>query len=178
MLRNSGSKDKIALFIDAGNLAYMTMALHMRIDYGRFREYFKQYGNLVYAGYYTGVAEDDLGNRKLQPLLDWLADHEYTLVTKPTKSYTQSDGSVKVKGNMDTEITYDMAVMSQYVDRLVLVTGDGDFAYPVREIVRKCTPVDVVASREANMLSGDLRAAASRVIDLVHMRQHIISLPT
>lgn len=166
-------QERIALFIDAGNLSYMSNALNMKIDFERFRMLFESRGNLVYAGYYTAVEEDDDGNRRLQPLLDFLSDHGYTLVTKPTKAYRQPNGSIKVKGNMDTEITYDMVDIGQHAERIVLVTGDGDFAYPVRNIIRKCTPVDVVASREANMLSGDLRKAASRVIDLVDMRKYI-----
>lgn len=169
----SNHQERIALFIDAGNLSYMSGALQMRIDFDLFLQFFSRMGTVVYAGYYTAVEEDEAGNRKLQPLLDWLADHGYTLVTKPTKAYRQLNGSIKVKGNMDTEITYDMVDIGNHADRLVLVTGDGDFAYPVRNIIRKCTPVDVVASREANMLSGDLRKAASRVIDLVDMRKYI-----
>lgn len=173
MLRSN--KDRIALFIDAGNLAYMTTALQMKIDFVAFRNYFLRIGDPVFCGYYTAVEEEEDGNRRLQPLIDFLSDHGYSLITKPTKAYRQVDGRVKVKGNMDTEITYDMAVMCEYVDRLILVTGDGDFAYPVSKIVHKCTPVDVVASRQAGMLSGDLRKAASRVIDLVDMRPHICS---
>lgn len=178
----NGSIEKIALFVDAGNLAYMTNALGIKLNFDLFLDYFnKRNTTVVYAGFYTAVETIDGlpegRNRPLQPMLDHLSDHGYTLVTKPTKSYRQADGVNKVKGNMDVEIAWDIAEMWPHVDRIVLVTGDGDFKSVVEGVIKKGRPVHVVAARSANMLSADLRKAASKVIDLADIYKKISDQP-
>lgn len=169
---------KVALFIDAANFSHITRRLNMRVDYAKFFNYFNNRNNtVVYAGFYTGVEEQEDGNQPLRRLLDWLEDHRYHVVSKPTKSYRQADGTAKIKGNMDSELVTDMLEMCHHVDRIVLVSGDGDFAYPVRHIVKKGCLVTIVASRRGDMLSSELRVAASDMIDLADMQMAICQEP-
>src|SRR5437660_819895 len=139
------SREKVALFVDAGNLAFMQKQLNIRIDFDMFLKFFKtRRTTVVYAGYYTAVKQDRNGNRPLQPLLDFVGDHGYSLVTKPTKSYTQDDGIEIIKGNMDVELTCDVLELTEFVDRVILVTGDGDFSELVRRVIKQGVPVTIV----------------------------------
>lgn len=165
-----GAPEKIALFIDAGNLAYMAKAMGFQIDFKKFRSFFMTRDTrLVYAGYFTAVREMD-GHRELQPLIDWLQDHGYNVIQKPTKEYARNDGSIKVKGNMDMEMAVGMIAMYEFVDRIVLVTGDGDFKPVVEYIQNRGCPITVVGGRSSRMLSSDLAKVANQVIDLADVR--------
>ena len=60
----------------------------------------------------------------IRPLVDWLNYNGFTMVTKPAKEYTDSQGRRKVKGNMDIELTVDAMELAPRVDHIVLFSGD------------------------------------------------------
>ena len=90
--------ERIALFIDGANLYATAKALGFDIDYKRLLSLFRSKGNLVRALYYTALAEDQEYS-SIRPLIDWLDYNGYTMVTKPTKEYTDASGRRKVKGS-------------------------------------------------------------------------------
>ena len=98
--------ERIALFIDGANLYATAKALGFDIDYKRLLALFRTKGQLVRAQYYTALAEDQEYS-SIRPLVDWLDYNGYTMVTKPTKEFTDSFGRRKIKGNMDIELTVD-----------------------------------------------------------------------
>ncbi len=52
----------------------------------------------------------------------------YIVVLKPTTSYKDNDGNIKVKGNVDTDLVlYAAAKEIDNYDKAIIVTGDGDF---------------------------------------------------
>ena len=73
----------------------------------------------------------------LRPLVDWLDYNGYTMVTKPTKEFTDATGRRKIKGNMDIELAIDVMEMAQHLDHIVLFSGDGDFRRLVEAVQRK-----------------------------------------
>ena len=95
--------ERIALFIDGANLYATAKALGFDIDYKRLLALFRSKGQLVRALYYTALAEDQEYS-SIRPLVDWLDYNGYTMVTKPTKEFTDSFGRRKIKGNMDIEL--------------------------------------------------------------------------
>src|SRR5689334_18585978 len=119
-------REKIAVFIDAVNLDYTCKALGMEINWLKFRSFFSSSGKyLAVMKYYTAIDELPNGTRPLQPLLDFLSDNGYELVTKRAKAYVnQQTGVRRVKGNIDVELTCDILAVCDYVDRVVLVSGD------------------------------------------------------
>jgi uncharacterized LabA/DUF88 family protein len=82
---------KIALFIDGANLHATAKALGFEVDYRQLLQAFGDQGTLLRAIYYTAVAEDQQFS-SLRPLTDWLDYNGYTVVTKPTKEFTDSSG--------------------------------------------------------------------------------------
>lgn len=172
--KSTFQRERIGLFVDGTNMFYLAAALHCRIDYVKFLNYFKTRHTFVaYAGYYTAIEEKANGDRPIQPLVDFLSANGYSLVTKMTRSYTQPDGSTKLTGNVDVDLACDMLEIAPFLDRAILVSGDGDFARLVTSVQRKGVPVTVVSSKRMRMLSEDLRKAASTVIDLADIQEEV-----
>jgi uncharacterized LabA/DUF88 family protein len=159
--------ERIALFVDGANLYAAARTLGFDIDYKRLREEFSQRGMLVRAFYYTAVMEDQ-DYSPLRPLVDWLDYNGYTMVTKPTKEYTDAQGRRKIKGNMDIELAVDMMEMAQYVDHMVLFSGDGDFRRLIEAVQRRGRRVTVVSTirTQPPMIADELRRQADLFIEL------------
>ena len=120
------SDERIALFIDGANLYATAKALGFDIDYKLMLKHFRSNGHLVRALYYTAIAEDQEYS-SIRPLIDWLDYNGYTMVTKPTKEFTDATGRRKIKGNMDIELAVDAMGLAEHLDHIVLFSGDGDF---------------------------------------------------
>ena len=125
--------ERLAIFIDGANLYATAKALGFDIDYKRVLALFRTKGQLVRALYYTALTEDQEYS-SIRPLVDWLDYNGFTMVTKPTKSFTDALGHRKIKGNMDIELTVDAMRLVEHLDHIVLFTGDGDF----RALVAPC----------------------------------------
>ena len=103
-------EERLALFIDGANLYSAARALGFDIDYKSLLNHFAGQGRLLRAFYYTALVEDQEYS-PIRPLIDWLDYNGYTLVTKPTKEFTDSMGRRKIKGNMDIELAIDVMEM-------------------------------------------------------------------
>ena len=159
--------DRTALFIDGANLYSATKALDFDIDYKRLLKEFSTRVNLIRAFYYTALNED-AEYSPLRPLIDWLDYNGYTMVTKPTKEFTDSQGRRRIKGNMDIEIAVDAMEMSEHLDHMILFSGDGDFRSLVEAVQRKGVRVTVISTIKSQppMIADELRRQADSFIEL------------
>ena len=105
------SEERIAIFIDGSNLYSAAGAWQFDIDYKRLLDLFRSKGRLIRAFYYTALLEDQEYS-PIRPLVDWLDYNGYTMVTKPTKEFTDLMGRRRIKGNMDIELAIDMLEMA------------------------------------------------------------------
>jgi uncharacterized LabA/DUF88 family protein len=171
--------ERIALFIDGANLYATAKALGFDIDYKRLLSVFRTKGRLVRALYYTALAEDQEYS-SIRPLIDWLDYNGYTMVTKPTKEYTDSTGRRKIKGNMDIELAVDAMELSDHLDHVVLFSGDGDFRPLVAALQNKGIRVSVASTLHTQppMVADDLRRQADQFIDLADLEKDISRDPT
>ena len=167
-------QERIALFIDGANLYAAARALGFDIDYRRLLQVFADKGHLVRAFYYTALVEDQEYS-PIRPLVDWLDYNGYTMVTKPTKEYTDASGRRKIKGNMDIELAIDMMEMAKHLDHIVLFSGDGDFRRLVEAVQRKGVRVTVVSTIRSSppMVADELRRQADVFIDLSDLSENI-----
>jgi uncharacterized LabA/DUF88 family protein len=167
-------QEKLALFIDGANLYGAAKGLQFDIDYKRLLELFARKGILVRAFYYTAVAEDQEFS-PLRPLVDWLDYNGFSVVTKPLKEFTDAQGRRRVKGNMDIELAVDAMELSDYLDHVVLFSGDGDFRSLVEALQHKGKRVSVVSTLATNppMVADELRRQADQFIDLAHLQEEI-----
>lgn len=164
--------EKLAIFIDGSNLYATAKSLNFDIDYGRLRRYFAEKSRLVRANYYTALIED-VEYSPLRPLVDWLDYNGFTMITKPTKEFTDERGDKRIKGNMDMELAIDMMGMAEHVDHMVLFSGDGDFRRLVEAVQRRGVRVSVVSSTKTNpsMIADELRRQADSFIEIANMEE-------
>ena len=167
-------EEKLALFIDGSNLYAAAKALDFDIDYRLLLTWAAKQGRLVRAFYYTALLEDQEYS-PIRPLVDWLDYNGYTMVTKPTKEFVDSQGRRKIKGNMDIELAVDMMEMADNVDHIMLFSGDGDFRRLIEAAQRKGVRVTVVSTvRSAPpMVADELRRQADYFLDLQVLAKHI-----
>jgi len=160
-------EERFALFIDGANLYATTKALGFDIDYKRLLSHFKSKGRLVRALYYTAISEDQEYS-SIRPLIDWLDYNGYTMVTKPTKEYTDAAGRRKIKGNMDIELAVDAMELADNLDHIVLFSGDGDFRSMVEAVQKKGKRVTIVSTLQTNppMIADELRRQSDEFIDI------------
>jgi uncharacterized LabA/DUF88 family protein len=168
-------EERIGLFIDGSNLYSAARALGFDIDYKRLLDLFGAKGRLIRAFYYTALL-DEQEYSPIRPLVDWLDYNGYTMVTKPTKEYTDAAGRRKIKGNMDIELAIDVMEMAQHLDHIVLFSGDGDFRRLVEAVQRKGVRVTVVSTiRSAPpMIADELRRQADNFVELQDLAQSIM----
>ena len=166
--------ERVALFIDGANLYATAKSLGFDIDYKRLLALFGSKGQLVRALYYTALAEDQEYS-SIRPLIDWLDYNGYTMVTKPTKEFTDATGRRKIKGNMDIELAVDAMELSEHLDHIVLFSGDGDFRSLVEALQHKGKRVSVVSTLTTNppMVADELRRQADQFIDLAYLQNEI-----
>lgn len=167
-------RERIALFIDGANLYATSKSLSFDIDYKRMLGFFSQKGYMLRAYYYTALIEDQEYS-SIRPLIDWLDYNGYSVITKPTKEFTDASGRRKVKGNMDMELAIDAMELAPNVDHVILFSGDGDFRYLVEALQRKGKKVSVVSTVNTNppMIADDLRRQADNFIELVDLKKEI-----
>ena len=170
--------ERIALFIDGANLYATAKALGFDIDYKRLLALFRQKGQLIRALYYKALAEDQEYS-SIRPLIDWLDYNGYTMVTKPTKEFTDASGRRKIKGNMDIELTVDAMRLSDSLDHIVLFSGDGDFRGLVAALQQKGRRVSVVSTLQTSppMVADELRRQSDQFIDLADLETLICRDP-
>jgi uncharacterized LabA/DUF88 family protein len=167
-------QERLALFIDGSNLYSAARALGFDIDYKRLLNEFAAKGHLIRAFYYTALVEDQEYS-PIRPLVDWLDYNGYTMVTKPTKEFTDATGRRKIKGNMDIELAIDVMEMAEHLDHVVLFSGDGDFRRLVEAVQRKGLRVTVVSTVRSQppMVADELRRQADHFMELQELAPKI-----
>ena len=160
-------EDRSAIFIDGANLYGAARSLGFEIDYKKLLKWGASKGRLVRAFYYTALIEDQEYS-PIRPLVDWLDYNGYTMVTKPTKEFTDATGRRKIKGNMDIELAVDVMEMADHVNHIILFSGDGDFRRLVESVQRKGVRVTVVSTVRSQppMVADGLRRQADHFLEL------------
>jgi uncharacterized LabA/DUF88 family protein len=163
-------EERIGLFIDGANLYAAARTLGFDIDYKRLLEHFAAKGRLLRAFYYTALVEDQEYS-PIRPLIDWLDYNGYTMVTKPTKEFTDDAGRRRIKGNMDIELAIDVMEMTPHLDHIILFSGDGDFRRLVEAVQRKGVRVSVVSTIRSNppMIADELRRQSDSFVELADL---------
>src|SRR6201747_2080869 len=165
-------REKVVLFIDGANLYATSKAIGIDIDYRRLLAEFQSKAYLLRAYYYTALVEDQEYS-SIRPLIDWLDYNGFTMVTKPTKEFTDATGRRKIKGNMDIELAVDAMRLAESLDHIVLFSGDGDFRSLVGALQQMGKRVSVVSTLQTQppMVADELRRQADQFVDLADLEQ-------
>lgn len=128
---------KIAVLVDVQNVYYTTRSAYKRnFNYNLFWKKISEQGEIVHAFAYAV----DRGDEKQQQFQNILRAIGFKVKLKPF--IQRADGSAK--GDWDVGITIDALDVAEQVNKIIFVTGDGDFAILVDKIRSKYnTDVDV-----------------------------------
>jgi uncharacterized LabA/DUF88 family protein len=151
---------RVGIFVDVPNIMYAAERFGVNIDFGRLREMLSEHRELVRASAYAPISDDPQARVEQQRFVAPFLNKGYRIVTKPLKRF--ADGSMKA--NFDVELAIDVLTMSERLDVVCLVSGDGDFRRLVEMVASKGVRVEVVAF--AASTSMELRNVADHYIDL------------
>ncbi|MEP5231404.1 MAG: NYN domain-containing protein [Alloalcanivorax sp.] len=148
----------VLILVDVQNVYYTTrQAFNRRFDYNTFWSSVTSEGQVVKAIAYA----IDRGDKKQSEFQNILRAIGFEVKLKPF--IQRSDGSAK--GDWDVGIAIDALEYAAEVDRVVLVSGDGDFDLLVDKLrVGKGKHVDVYGV--APLTADSLARAASRFIPI------------
>jgi uncharacterized LabA/DUF88 family protein len=148
-----GARERVAILVDVQNVYYTTReAFGRHFDYNAFWTRFAVGREVVVANAYA-VDRGDARQRQFQTILRGIG---FTVKLKPF--IQRRDGSAK--GDWDVGIALDAMEAAPRVDRVVLVSGDGDFDLLV-ERLRERHGVVVEVVGVARLSADSLIRAAS-----------------
>jgi uncharacterized LabA/DUF88 family protein len=112
----------------------------------------------AYVSYDQQRADEDRAYRDAQyGFYSLLRDFGYKVIQKVVKWYVDDSGNRFGKANADLDMAVDTLLQSENIDRILLVTGDGDFIRVVQALQNRGCRVEVVAFEN---VSADLRREA------------------
>jgi len=166
---------RIGLFIDGSNMYMSAKALGFRVDFTKLLNYYKQQGEVTHAFYFTALPPKDVQS-PLRKMVDYVDYNGFTVIQKETKKYISSDGSDKLKGNMDVEISVHVFETVPFITNLILFSGDGDFRALLESVQRRySTHCTVVSAR--TLVADSLRRQANEFIDLATLKDAFLHVP-
>ncbi|MGH2588712.1 MAG: NYN domain-containing protein, partial [Dehalococcoidia bacterium] len=164
-LSHVSAMPRLAVFVDVPNIMYAAERYRVAVDFGRLLDYVSRDRTLIRASAYAPISDDPTQRLEVQRFVEPFVSHGYRIVTKPLKRF--ADGSIKA--NFDVELAMDILTMSDRLDIVSLVSGDGDFRRLVDIVASKGVRVEVVSFAQST--SAELKAVADSYIDLTqHLR--------
>ena len=155
--------EKTGLFVDVQNIYYTVReALKGQFDYNSFwRRIAANECQMIVANAYA-IDRQDEKQIQFQNILRGIG---FAVKLKPYIS--RQDGSSK--GDWDVGITIDMMEESPRLDRLILLSGDGDFDMLVEKLRSKDKIVDVYGVKKLSAESLIKSASSFRDIDQTYL---------
>lgn len=150
--------EKIAIFVDVQNIYYTVKdGLDGQFDYNTFWARVVNENAKVEKAFAYAIDRSDQKQIQFQNILRGIG---FNVKLKPFIS--RSDGSAK--GDWDVGITIDMLESALDVDRLILLSGDGDFDLLVDKLILMGKKVDVYGVPQ--LTADSLVQSASRFVPI------------
>jgi uncharacterized LabA/DUF88 family protein len=128
----------VGVFVDVSNLFYSAKSAGVEVNYCRLLEHAVAGRDLIRACAYTGVDPDNPNQRRF---IDFLRANGYKVVCKDIHKY---EGG-RIKANLDIEMAVDIMLLSENLDVVVIVSGDGDFVRLVSAVQLKGVRCEVIS---------------------------------
>ena len=156
---------RIGIYVDASNIYYSRGA---KYRFEVLRQLACRDGGEImrlnaYASYDEIRAEEDYEyKKKAQEYFSRMRDHGFKVIIKPVRWYEDEEtGHRHGKANADVDMAVDVLQQSHRLDKVLLVTGDGDFVQVVRALQNRGCRVEVLAF---DNVSKDLKEEADMFI--------------
>jgi uncharacterized LabA/DUF88 family protein len=178
---------RTAIFIDGDNFNGAIETLKRELGF-KHVDYIEKLPRLLSRGtlllrsfYYCGERkEGEPGHEEQQKFLMMLKRNGYRVITKEFKEQYDKKGRKRRKANLDIELAVDMVTIADHVDRIVLVSGDGDFTKIIDAVgmkgVRTCVVSLWRAPEKGGNTSPELREAADEFINLEDIIKEIVEI--
>lgn len=159
-----GSSLKVGVYVDVENIR-RNGGMGMRFDV--LRQFAARDGAEVirlnaYLGHDRRRAEKDPDyQRKVGDFYARIREFGYKVCQKEVKWFRTDENELVSKANADLDLAVDLLIQSEKLDRVMLVSGDGDFVRVVRAAQNRGSRVEVVAF---DNVSHDLREEADMFI--------------
>jgi len=130
-------------FIDASNIIYGTRDAGWKVDFKKLFKYLKERYRCKKIYYFAGLDKKNFKQQKFYKLLEKIG---YDLKLKPVKLYKQEDGSIVRKANCDVDLTFYAMENSDKFDRVLFLSGDGDFEILLKYFLKLKKLIIVIAN--------------------------------
>ena len=152
----SGSLN-IGVFVDAENIK-LNGGFQMRYDVLR-RFGSRDGGTLLRLNTYLAFDKERASTdieymRKSYAYQQTVREFGWKVIIKEVRRYTDEEGNVSTKANADLDLAVDAMLQAENLDKVLLVTGDGDFLRVVEALQNRGCRVELLAFRN---ISGDLQ---------------------
>jgi uncharacterized LabA/DUF88 family protein len=151
---------RVGVFIDIQNVYLTTQALygHGRINFATLRDFLlRGTDGIVTMSAFTCFDPESDGQRSFRNALGLMG---YRVISKPLRRLP--DGTIKA--NMDMDMAVEILTQAEYLDEVVLVTGDGDFKAIVDALCLKGKVVKIIGPDR--LTSPELIQASHQYINL------------
>ena len=172
-MQDNRSISRVGVYVDTANM-YRNGGYRMRYDV--LREFACRDGaELVRLNAYVSFdadreRTDAVYDKNTHRFYALLRDFGYKVIIKEVRWYEDENGKPYAKADADLDLAVDMLLQSENLDRVLLVTGDGDFARVVAAVQNKGCRVEVVALDNASFVlrrEVDLFMSGYLIPDLV-----------
>ncbi len=101
-----------------------------------------------------------------------LKEFGYELYLKPVKLYEQENGTTRRKANCDVEMTFEIMRRKDEFERVIILSGDGDFL-PVLKYLREEGKEVIILARGPRTAREIRQFAGSNFRDFVRLERYI-----
>ena len=148
---------KIGVFVDAENIK-LNGGFQMRYDVLR-RFAARDGGHMLRLNTYLAFDRDRAAvdmdyQRKSYAYQQTVREFGWKVITKEVRRYRDEEGVETTKANADLDLAVDAMLQVENLDKILLVTGDGDFLRLVTALQNRGCRVELLAFRN---ISGDLQ---------------------
>jgi uncharacterized LabA/DUF88 family protein len=166
--------EKVAIFVDAANIFFIQKKNGWFIDFEKFKEYCKRFGELTVALYYTAMPlfTDVEKISKYRRFKSALIHIGYNVIDKEVKSIEdKTTGKIILKGNLDIELVMGMITNKDRYGVAVLLGGDCDYL-PVIKYLRD-NGKSVICLGKKEWTSEELFNHINEFIDINSLKTYI-----
>lgn len=162
--------DRVSLFIDGYHIYTVAKSLGGDLDYRELYKYFLNRCYLVRA-YYFGISIDDADYVATRPLTDWLQYNGFAVHMRSARSSADSLSLFRERSRLDVDMAVQILNASEYLDHIVLITGDDAFIPVATALKSKGKIVTLISTLQAegHAVSDQLRRVCDCFVELASL---------
>lgn len=166
--------ERSAIFIDGANLHLAVSSLGIDLDYVRLLRRLRGKSHSAQVFYYAALTEAQ-ANGPTNRLTEWLGCNGYVVVRKQIAESVDGFGRHRFRGSIDVDLAVAAMAITERVDAMTLVSGNGAFRSLVAAVQRKGVRVSVISTIRTPrpIIAEELRRQADEFIDIDDLSNEI-----